>query len=175
MPPHRPHRPPGAVSGGLLCALAAALLSGCGKPEDVASPSPETVQAALNLAEADLVDAPAAPRERLSAVAEAELPQRFREKPACRLFRSGQLLVAAAGDSAVARIDGRLQTVPRAGAVDPSGAFFRGPGVTIGIGRVSAVAPAAEVPGVARVAGVTVGGMPKVELQKFQAEWACYW
>jgi hypothetical protein len=156
-------------------ALAVLLLAGCGEPEGGASPPPEVVQAALNLAEAELVDAPARPRERLTPLAEAELPPKYREKPGCRLFRSGRLLVAAAGDSAVARVDGRLQTVPRAGLVDPSGAFFRGPGVTIGIGRLGAVAPAAEVPGVARLAGVTVGGMPKVDLQKFQAEWACYW
>ncbi len=157
------------------CALGAALLSGCGPPDSVASPPPEAVRAALNLAEAELTVAPSQPADRLTPLAESELPARFQEKPSCRLLRSGQLLVASSGDAAIARVDGRLQLIPRAGPVDPSGAFFRGSDVTIGVGRIGGVASGAEVSGIPRRAGVTIGGKPKVDLQKFQAEWACYW
>jgi hypothetical protein len=97
--------------------LAAALLAGCGQPDSPPSPPPEAVQAALNLAQADLAAVPARPADRLAPLAEAELPPRFREKPACRLFRSGQLIVAAAADGAVARVDGRVQIIPKAGPV----------------------------------------------------------
>jgi biopolymer transport protein ExbD len=134
----------------LALALASATLGGCREAPSAAPPSPDQVSAAANQAQAELVDAPTPPPDRLAPLAEGELDPRFLAKPACRLTRDGQILVAATPKEAVARVDGRLRVLAKSGAVDPSGAFFRAPGVTISIGRISAVAPVAEVPGVAR-------------------------
>ena len=57
--------------------------------------------------------------------------------------------------------------------MDASAAFFRGPGVTLSIGRHATVAPAADAPGIAWPVGVTVGGAPQGEDQKLEATWSC--
>src|SRR3954465_2254141 len=74
---------------------------------------------------------------------------------ACILRQRDRPLVVAGAARAVARIDGRRVLLDLAGPMDASAAFFRGPGVTLSIGRHATVAPAADAPGIAWPVGVT--------------------
>ena len=159
-----------------LPALALALPAcGGGGSGEERQPSPAEVMSALNQARADLAPHVVEKRERLSPIAPAELEARFRTRPSCRLSRAGSLLLAWAPEAAVARVDGRLARLKRGGAVDPSGGFFEGEGITISVGRLEGFAPAAETSGVARPAGVTIGGGDKADFRKLKAEWTCFW
>jgi hypothetical protein len=76
-------------------------------------------------------------------------------------------LLVAQGGAALARIDGRLEALSQAGPVDATGAFFRGPGVTVSIGGHDPH-PIAAAP-----AGVTVTGAGDYPPQRIEATWGC--
>jgi hypothetical protein len=110
---------------------------------------------------------------RLGMLAPTEVGLRFRGRPACRLERNGRTLLVARGGAALARIDGKLRVLAAAGAVASSGGFFEAPGVTVSVGRSKGVAAEADAPGIAWPAGVTIGGTPRIPLQKLDATWRC--
>lgn len=110
---------------------------------------------------------------RLGRLTPGDVGTRFRGRPSCRLESDGKTLLVAKGPSAVARIDNELRLLAAAGPVASSGAFFKAPGVTISIGRRPSVAPAADTPGTAWPAGVTIGGAEDVPIEKRDAQWRC--
>ncbi|HEY0314506.1 MAG TPA: hypothetical protein VGC56_18680 [Allosphingosinicella sp.] len=108
------------------------------------------------------------PPLRLGMLAEAEIAPRFRQKPLCRLRQGEKMLLVAKGKEALARVDGRVTVLAQGGPVDATGAFFRGPGITISIGGRD-LHPIGAAP-----AGVTLaGGPPDSTPQKLEAMWGC--
>jgi len=111
----------------------------------------------------------APPPLRLGGLTAPEIPPRFREKPLCRLWQGEKILLVAKGNEALARVDGRVAVLAQGGPVDATGAFFRGPGITISIGGHD-LHPIGAAP-----AGVTLaGGPPDAAPQKLEAMWGCY-
>jgi hypothetical protein len=110
---------------------------------------------------------------RLGRLTPADVGTRFRGRPSCRLEWEGKTLLVAKGPSAVARIDNELRLLAAAGPVASSGAYFEAPGVTVSIGRRATVAPAADEPGIAWPAGVTIGGTEDRPIEKRDAQWRC--
>lgn len=111
---------------------------------------------------------------RLASIGEGEVPAFFKAPPLCRLSREGRLLLVARGGRALARADGRLQTLAFGGPVNPEGGFFTAPGLSIDVGRHAPVASRAEVPGLGWPVGVTVGGQAATQpVEKLDAVWAC--
>jgi hypothetical protein len=140
------------------------LAAGCqAKPPDP-TPSPEEIRALMR---GNVVEVKPPPL-RLGVLGPADVPPRFREKPLCRLRQGEALLLVARGDAALARIDGKVTMLARGGRVDATGAFYRGPGITVSLGsRDPHPIGAAPV-------GVTLGGGPPDAVpQKLDATWGC--
>ena len=107
------------------------------------------------------------PPLRLGVLRPADIPPRFAARPRCRLSRAGETLLVARDGAALARIDGRLAALAQAGPVDATGAFFRGPGISISVGGHDPH-PIAAAP-----AGVTITGAGEDPPQKIEATWGC--
>jgi hypothetical protein len=152
---------------GLGLAALLLLVAGCGSraSETAAVPSPEEIR---KLMQSNVVEEKPPPL-RLGVLADAEIPPRLRGKPLCRLWQGEKVLLVAKGSEALARIDGRVLTLAQGGPVDATGAFFRGPAITISIGGRD-LHPIGAAP-----AGVTLaGGPPDAVPQKLEAMWGCY-
>jgi hypothetical protein len=107
------------------------------------------------------------PPPRLSGLAARDLGDRFTGSPACRLVHGADTLLVARDGAALVLLDGRLQAIPQAGPVDATGAFFRGPAVSISIGGRD---PRAES-GPAGVTIMSAGNDPPP--QRFEGVWSC--
>jgi hypothetical protein len=152
---------------GLCLAALLPAVTGCGSPasETATTPSPEEIR---QLMKGNVVQEAPPPPLRLGVLADAEIAPRFREKPLCRLRQGEKMLLVAKGKEAVARVDGRVAVLAQGGPVDATGAFFRGPGITISIGGHD-LHPIGAAP-----AGVTLaGGPPDAAPQKLEAMWGC--
>jgi hypothetical protein len=157
----------------LLVPLALLVLpASCRRAADdqAAVPPDQLVNAIENVRQ--LKETPPPPPKRLGALTPADLG-RATGGVACTLRQGEKTLLVAGTVRALARVDGRVVLLDLAGPMDASAAFFRGPRVTISIGRHNTVAPQADVPGIAWPVGVTVGDMPQAEDQKLDATWAC--
>jgi hypothetical protein len=110
----------------------------------------------------------AAPR-RLCLLPPAEVPPEYLAGRACRLSEGAGLLLIAAEQGAVAKVDGRALRLTTAGPVGPSGGFWEAPGVSISIGA----RPGVNSDGTASRAGVTVGGAKDKPIQRQEANWLC--
>lgn len=117
-------------------------------------------------------EAPPPPPRRLGFLTPADLG-RITGGTACTLRRGDRILLVAGVARALARVDGQPVLLDLAGPMDASAAFFRGPRVTLSIGRHMTVAPQVDLPGRAWPVGVTVGAVPQGTVQKLDATWAC--
>jgi hypothetical protein len=117
-------------------------------------------------------EAPPPPPRRLSFLTPADLAS-VTGGTACTLRQGSRTLLVAGAARALARVDGRPVLLDLAGPMDASAAFFRGPRVTLSIGRHMTVAPQADAPGIAWPVGVTVGALPQGDALKLDATWAC--
>jgi hypothetical protein len=117
-------------------------------------------------------EAPPPPPKRLSFLTAADLAG-VTGGTACTLKQGERTILVAGVARALARVDGRPVLLDLAGPMDASAAFFRGPRVTISIGRHMTIAPQADAPGIAWPVGVTVGAVPQGGVQKLDATWAC--
>lgn len=119
-----------------------------------------------------LKETPPPPPKRLGILTPADLG-RVTGGTACTLRQGDRILLVAGPARALARVDGSPVLLDLAGPMDSSAAFFKGPRVTISIGRHMTVAPQADAPGIAWPVGVTVGAVPQGDVQKLDATWAC--
>jgi hypothetical protein len=147
--------------GGLAVA---ACLAGCDRKPTTAAPPPPDQLRKLMKGEV----APAKPPPlRLAAL----WPHDLRELPAgprtCRFTRGPETLVVARGAAAIAKVDGQVRRIPRAGPVDATGAFFQAPTVTISIG-----APDPRL-GDGPASATIAGGAPDDAPQKAEGVWSC--
>lgn len=144
-------------------AAAFLLVSACGAEAPQASPSAEDIRRLTHMPAPEEKPRPF----RLGTLGRADIPPRFQGSPRCRLTRGGETLLVARDGAAFARIDGRLAAIAQAGPVDATGAFFRGPDITISVGghdpRPIAAAPA----------GVTITGPGDAPPQKVDGTWGC--
>jgi len=167
---------PGTLRGGGLFALLFLALIGltasCRRAADdqPVVPPDQLANAIENVRQ--LKEVPPPPPKRLAFLTPADLAS-VTGAVACTLRQGDRPLLVAGTARALARVDGRRMLLNLAGSMDASAAFFRGPRVTISIGRHNTVAPQADVPGIAWPVGVTVGDMPQVDDQKLNATWAC--
>jgi hypothetical protein len=150
------------ISLGIL-AGASLLGGGCGKGGQEPSPPPDQLRQLMHANGAETPPPP--PPSRLALLRPADVDARFQGRPACRLVHDADTLLIARDGVALARIDGRVATIAQSGPVDRSGAFFRGPGITISIGGGD---PHAGGP-----AGVTVSGRGDDPPQRLQGVWSC--
>ena len=162
-----------AVCAGPLASLVlAAFLASCERgPEDHPVVPPDQLANAIEDVR-QLKETPPPPPRRLAFLTAADLAG-ITGGNACILRQRDRPLLVAGAARAVARVDGRRVLLDLAGPMDASAAFFRGPRVTLSIGRHATVAPQADVPGIAWPVGVTVGAVPQGEDQKLEASWAC--
>jgi hypothetical protein len=159
----------------LLLPLAAALLAACGSQEDDAVARANSVEELSNRLDklADRTSEDIEPPDRLGDLVPLDVGARPASGPACRLLRGGRLVLLVDSAGAVARIDGRRVALAVSGPVGPTGGFFTAPGVTVSVGRVRPVAAAAEIPGQASPARVTIGGDKERPIEKHEAVWSC--
>ena len=148
-------------------AVAACHHSGQEKPD---LPPDQLVNAIENVRQ--LKDTPPPPPKRLSFLTQSDL-SRVKDGNACILHQGNRTLLVAGAARALARVDGRPVLLDLAGPMDASAAFFRGPRVTISIGRHMTVTPKDDVAGVGWPVGVTVGAVPQGDVQKLDAIWSC--
>ncbi|MEA3002142.1 MAG: hypothetical protein QOH81_930 [Sphingomonadales bacterium] len=153
--------------------LALALTAGCRQAaEDEPAVPPDQLANAIEQVRVEKKATPPPPPKRLGFLLPADLAQLSGE-PLCTLRHSDRILLVAGTVRALARIDGRPVFLDVAGPMDATAAFFRAPGAKISIARHGIVAAAADAPGIAWPAGVTVGGLDNVEDQKLDARWSC--
>ncbi|MFL6857821.1 MAG: hypothetical protein ACJ8EB_07920 [Allosphingosinicella sp.] len=154
----------------LLCLAFA--LTGCGREKPPPLPPDQLEQVVENVRVEKAIPDPGP--SRLGPIAEGGVPAGFKAPPLCRLTRDGRLLLVARGGRALARIDGKLQTLAFGGPVDPEGGFFTAPGLSVSIGRHAPVVTPAEAPGIGWPVGVSVGGGAAVDpVEKIDAIWTC--
>jgi hypothetical protein len=153
--------------------LAALLAAGCqAKEDDQPLLPPDELANRVEILRTARTEEEMRPH-RLGRLAPADVGVRFRGRPSCRLERDGRTLLVARGPAAVAKIDNRLRLLAAAGPVTTSGAYFEAPGVTFSIGRDASVAPSADVAGIGWPAGVTIGGLENIPIEKIDAQWRC--
>ena len=156
----------------LLCVALAAALASCrraGGDQPVVPPD-QLANAIEDVRQ--IKEAPPPPPRRLGFLTPADLG-RVTGDTACTLRRGDRILLVAGAARALTRVDGQPVLLDLAGPMDASAAFFRGPRVTVSIGRHMTVAPQADLPGRAWPVGVTVGAIPQGPVQKLDATWAC--
>jgi hypothetical protein len=152
--------------------LSVLALASCGRgPEDQPMVPPDQLANAIEDVRQLKEPAPPPPRH-LAFLTPADLAS-VTGGTACTLRQGDRTLLVAGAVRALARVDGQPVLLDLAGPMDASAAFFRGPGVTISIGRHMTIAPQADAPGIAWPVGVTVGAVPQGEVQKLDATWAC--
>jgi hypothetical protein len=156
--------------------LALILLVACDGPEEDDRARANSVEELENRLEkladrtTESIEPPAA---RMSNLKEGDLGPELRSNPACRLHRSGRLLVVVNAAGAVARIDGRRVPLAVSGPVGPTGGFFTAPGVTVSVGRTEPSGNDAAEYGMGWPARATVGGDKDRPLEKIESTWIC--
>ena len=113
------------------------LLAGCGADPDAGANVTANQLGRLSTPDPEPVDDPLAP-VRLQPLEPGDVTHAGLSGPGCRFSAGDQVLLAANGGDAIARLEGRtIQLVP-AGPLAPSGGFFRAGRVTISVGRTEA-------------------------------------
>ena len=161
-----------SAKGAMLLALLALPASACHRAaNDQPVLPPDQLSNAIEAVRVEHKVVPQPPK-RLGFLLPADLA-RVSGSVLCTLAQRGRPILVAGTRRALARVDGKSVLLDLGGPIGPSAAFFRAPGVTISLGRHSEVDPKADVPGIPRPVGVTVGGREDVEDEKIEATWAC--
>jgi hypothetical protein len=153
--------------------LALALAGACQRsdPNQPVIP-PDQLANAIEEVRHDKEPPPPPPPQRLGFLQPEDLA-RVKGDPLCTLRQVDRVLLVAGAARALARIDGRPVFLDLAGPMDAAAAFFKSDRATISIGRRQLVAREADAPNIPWPVGVTVGGLPNVADQKFDASWSC--
>jgi len=71
----------------------------------------------------------------LEAIGREEIERELAPGAGCDLSQDGRYLLVAVTGDAIAKVRGRIVHLRADGPVGPTGGFFRGPGITISVGR----------------------------------------
>ena len=156
----------------LLLVLLASATSCRRASDDQPFVPPDQLANAIESVRVEKKETPPGPPKRLAFLLPGDA-NRVSGEILCTLRQHDRAVLLAGSARALARVDGHVVLLDRAGPMDASAAFFQAPGVTISIGRHAPVTREADVPGISWPVGVTVGGRANVEDEKIDANWSC--